>query len=130
LEERYTTDDFDLSVSGDKAYKGMRRPLGYQNHVTMTGMLDDEDDDEEEEENENEGKPKKGEWWQGNYTCDARIARFRAVVERTIGAIKKWLVLMNESLITRISYDMMQKLVVLACALTNWQLDNNKTGTW
>jgi hypothetical protein len=123
LKGRYTSDEFTFSTSGDKAYKGMRRPQGFHNHVTMTGLL--EEDDEEEEEGE-----VKDEWWRGNYTCDAGIARFRAVVERTIGAIKKWLVLMNVALITKISYTLMQKLVVLCCALTNHQLRNNKTGTW
>jgi hypothetical protein len=30
----------------------------------------------------------KKEWWKGNFIVDPKIAPFRAVVERTIGAMK------------------------------------------
>ena len=59
----------------------MKRPEGWASYVTMTaeqmedGMLD-----------------------QLNYFRDAGIARFRAVVEQVIGAVKKWKIMeMNVS---------------------------------
>jgi hypothetical protein len=141
LKGRYEEDSgFEYSTSGDKAYLGMRRPKTWLNHVTMTGLVGDDEDEQqlplevvEEIAASNptpEGEEEDAEWWKLNYQCDARIARFRAVVERTIGHMKKWLVLMNEVLITRISYKKMQQLIVLIAALTNYQLKHNKTGTW
>jgi hypothetical protein len=124
LEGRYQSEDFEFSMGGDKAYLGVRRPKNFLNHVTMTGLLGDDPEEEEVP------SAQKEEWWNQNYTCDARIARFRAVVERTIGAIKKWLVLMNVALISRISYEKMQEMVLLCCALTNRQLRSNPSGTW
>jgi hypothetical protein len=40
----------------------------------------------------------KKKWWKGNFIADPKIALFRAVVERTISAMKQWQILMNESL--------------------------------
>jgi hypothetical protein len=122
-------EDFILTLGGDKAYKGMKRPRNWANIVTMTGEAFDAEE-EERDRLEREKRGGKKEWWEQNYSCDSNIARYRAVVERTIGAIKKWLVLGNELLITKSPYARVQQLVLLACALTNWQLANNETGTW
>jgi hypothetical protein len=122
-------EDFIFTVGGDKAYKGMRRPPHWANIITMTGEAVDEED-EARERIETEKRGGKKEWWQQNYTCDSKIARYRAVVERTIGAIKKWLVLANEGLMSKSPYVRIQRLVLLCCALTNWQLRNNSSGTW
>jgi hypothetical protein len=125
MEEVYVvTEDGEIFVlCGDKAYKGMRRPIGWKNMVTMTGEKEEEGEGEVNEE-------EKETWWHQNYDCDAKIARFRAVVERTIGAIKKWLILTNVAFVTRCDYQSFQELLTLIVALTNYQLDHNNTSTW
>jgi hypothetical protein len=57
----------------------------------MTALL------EKKQENVN-----KKEWWKGNFIVDFKIAPFHTVVERTIGVMKQWQILMNESLFFRL----------------------------
>jgi hypothetical protein len=47
------------------------------------------------------------------------IACWRGVVERSIGAIKKWKILENEHYMTRISGVLLEKLLTIICALVN-----------
>ena len=82
------------SIGGDKAYKGIRRPENWQNHVTLTALTEEEESDDEDNEDMNVS------WWKGNFIADPRIAPFRAVVERTIGAMKRWQILTNEPLLS------------------------------
>lgn len=114
-----------LSIGGDKAYRGIRRPIGWENRVTKSA----EEEEKNENENENEQTVKKNKEWWCDYIKDVKIARHRAVVERTIGAMKKWLILTNEPLISRVTVEEMRSLLVLIAALTNYQLITNNT-TW
>ena len=114
LKEAYPvqTEGFTYAVGGDKAYPGLKRPEGWASYVTMTaeemedGMLD-----------------------QHNYFRDAGIARFRAVVEQVIGAVKKWKILENECFLTHVQISELQEMLVVICALTNHQL-NSHGGSW
>jgi len=51
------------------------------------------------------------------------------MVEQTIGAMKKWLILTNKPLISQMTVEEMRSLLVLIAALTNYQLITNNT-TW
>lgn len=110
-----------LSIGGDKAYRGVRRPKEWENRVTKSAE-EEENDEAEDHENSKGNK----EWW-CEYIKDVKIARPRAVVERSIGAMKKWLILENEALISRVMVDEMRSLLVLIAALTNYQLITNRT---
>ena len=102
-----------FAVGGDKAYPGLKRPDGWFSYVTMTA--DDEDVDD-------------GVVVGVDYIKDPGIARFRSVVERTFVAMKRWKILENESLLTRLEYGELQRLILLIAALTNYQLtEHGKT---
>ncbi len=114
LKEAYPvqTEGCTYAVGGDKAYPGLKRPEGWASYVTMTaeemedGMLDQHD-----------------------YFRDVGIARFRAVVEWAIGAVKKWKILENECFLTHVQISELQEMLIVICALTNHQL-NAHGGTW
>jgi hypothetical protein len=59
---------------------------------------------------------------QVHFFRDAGIARCRAVVERTICAVKKWRILRNKSFLTKIDVWKLNELLLVICALTNYQL--------
>jgi hypothetical protein len=72
-------------------------------------------------------KAKKKFWWQ-EYSCDSGIAKFRSVVERTIEAMKNWEILSNEALLSQIDGNLLDLLILLVAALTNYkQIHNNKS---
>ena len=113
-----------LAIGGDKAYGGVRRPEGWANHVTRT--VEEETHNEESVDQNPEPKGKKKEWW-CEYTKDPKIARYRAVIERSIGAMKKWQILANEALISRVTLEELHDLLLLIAALTNVQLKTHNT---
>jgi len=90
----------------------------------LTALTEEEESDDEDNEDMNVS------WWKGNFIADPRIAPFRAVVERTIGAMKRWQILTNEPLLSRLNKFEMNQLVQLIAALTNFQLKYNKTCRW
>jgi hypothetical protein len=49
-----------------------------------------------------------------------KIAKHCAIVEQTIEAMKKWLILANEVFISQMSLEEMRLLLVLIAALTNY----------
>ena len=121
LQEAYETipEGYTCAIGGDKAYRGIRRPMAWKNYVTKTA--------EKEEEKEGKEKTKKKFWWK-EYTCDPGIAKFRSVVERTIGAMKNWEILSNEALLSQIDGNLLDLLILLIAALTNYkQIHNNKS---
>ena len=108
LKEAYplTSEEHTFAIGGDKAYPGLERPDGWKSIVTMDGMKDKVD-----------------------FFRDSGIAKFRAVVERTICAVKKWRILRNESFLTKIDGNELNELHLVICALTNYQLQYHG-GTW
>ena len=112
---------YQLAIGGDKAYKGVVRPKGWLNYVTMTALAEEEKEEVNGEKQEDDNK---------EYIADPGIARFRSTVERTIGAMKKWKILSNEALISQIDCDEMNQLIVFIAGLTNHQLKHNKTMKW
>jgi hypothetical protein len=55
------------------------------------------------------------------------IAKFRSVVERSIGAMKKFRLLLNVAFISRLKHRFLMKLIVIIAALVNYELDFRKT---
>jgi hypothetical protein len=55
------------------------------------------------------------------------IAKFRSVVERTIGAMKKFRLLLNIAFISRLKHRHLMKLIIVIAALINFELDHRKT---
>ena len=114
LKEAYPlrSEEHTFAIGGDKAYPGLERPDGWKNVVTMTAEVEED-----------------GMKDQVHFFRDAGIARFRAVVERTICAVKKWRILRNESFMTKIAVQELYELLLVICALTNYQLQCHE-GTW
>ena len=106
------TEGYSYAIGGDKAYPGLQRPDGWKSYVTMTAE-------------EVEGGIRD----QVHFFRDAGIARFRAVVERAIGAVKKWRLLENEAFLTKVRVKELEEILLVICALTNYQL-NDHGGTW
>ena len=52
---------------------------------------------------------------QCDYFRDAGIARFRAVVEQVIGAVKKWKIMENECFLTHVQISELQDMLVVIC---------------
>jgi hypothetical protein len=108
------TEQFKFALGGDKAYPMLEKPYPeWLNVVTMTA--------DEEVENARDGV---------DYSRDPNIAPHRAVVERTIGAIKKWRVLKNIHLISRLDFIELDLLLITLCALTNYQQLERGGATW
>ena len=114
LKEAYPlrSEEHTFAIGGDKAYPGLERPDGWKSIVTMTAEV------------EEDGMKDKVDFFR-----DSGIARFRAVVERTICAVKKWRILRNESFLTKIDGNELNELLLVICALTNYQLQYHG-GTW
>ena len=69
-----------------------------------------------------------GFWW-GEYEKNSRIAKYHTTVKRTIGAMKRWLVLMNVPLMSRLKAPQIEDLIVLA-VFVNWQLESGSFTHW
>jgi hypothetical protein len=101
----YLDTNFNYALGGDKAYPGLKRPNGWLSYVTMTA-----------EEEVEEGKAGV------DYIKDPDTAPYRGVVERAIGAIKRWQILENIALISRLTFAELELLLLTISALTNYQL--------
>jgi len=93
------------AVGGDKAYPKINKPAGWKCYVTMTAD--------------------KNEAVDNDIIRDPSIARFRAVVEKTIGAIKDWKILFHQSLISKLAIEEVSWIVTVVTALTNYQQEEN-----
>ena len=97
----------------------MRRdPEVFENWVTGKKKKKKKEEGEEEERG----------WksWKGV----PELAKHRCTVERSIGAMKRWGVLSNVSLISRLGEPKISNLLLLIAALTNCQLESNKKERW
>lgn len=126
LEEQYPKpwsigeSEFVLTVGGDKAYPEIDLPSGWNVFVTMTA------------EHQAIEKPKSSD---STYLINndnrrkksPELAKYRAVVERVIGAMKKFKILLNVEFISQIKDDMLHKLLYLIAAIVNYNLDRRGT---
>jgi len=123
-------------MGGDKAYPNMNLPENWHLFVTMTA------EDTPTTESTTSNKTKKStnnastttssnkSMLIGNSTNRHRspeIARWRCVVERSIGAIKKWKILENIPYLSHVETSQLQKLLTVICALVNWERTYNNT---
>jgi hypothetical protein len=118
-------DDWTFCLGGDKAYPNIDLPDDWELYVTMTA-------DEPMSSEEASSKRKKN----GNVMdADERhrspeIARWRSVVERSIGAIKRWQILANVDYLSKIDGALLHKLLTVICALVNWERENGRKSAW
>jgi hypothetical protein len=68
-------------------------------------------------------------WW-GEYEKNSHIAKYCTTVERTIGAMKRWLVLMNVPLMSRLEAPQIEDLIVLVAVFVNLQLESGSFTHW
>ena len=114
-----------------------RNPEVFDNYVTGEGG-EEREEEEGEEEGEVEGKGKgkgkgkeggkKEPWevWEGH----PEMSTYRCTVERAISAIKRWRILSNEGAISRMGVEYFTNILQIVVALTNWQMNRNKTTRW
>lgn len=132
-----------LCIGGDKAYPNIVLPDSWHLYVTMSAEdpnvcnnisitmckynLLVHDILKLTFQNDN-GKPKSKKTKNPNIGVRHRspeIAKWRAVVERSIGAIKKWKILECEHYLSRVKGTNLQKLLTVICALVNWERTQN-----
>ena len=129
-EKRYT-----FALGGDKAYPQILLPKGWSLYVTSTAG------EKEAKKEANEGREKTTEERQANgmeipvffrngETDDEKkrsmmpeIARPRGVVERVIGAMKRFMMLLNVPFLSQQDYRTLFMLVVVVAGITNDNLD-------
>lgn len=129
LEEQYpkpwTIDgkDYTLCVGGDKAYPEIDLPSDWHVYVTMTAEHQAIESDKSSDQSSaqflinNDNRRHKS----------PELAKYRAVVERVIGAMKKFKILLNVEYISQIKDDILHKLLYLVAAIVNYNLDQRKT---
>jgi len=108
-------------ISGDKAYPKIELPADWHLYVTMTA---------EHDAVQVESNPSAE-----SYLIDGdsrrhkspEIAQFRSVVERVIGAMKEFKVLMNVALLSQTPVVEIYKFVVIISAIVNYNLAERKT---
>jgi hypothetical protein len=109
--------DYTLCVGGDKAYPEIILPADWHVYVTMTA---------EHQAIESEPSDQSSAYLINN---DRRrhkspeLAKYRAVVERVIGAMKKFKILLNVEYVSQIKDDILHKLLYLIAAIVNYNLD-------
>jgi hypothetical protein len=118
-------DDLTFCLGGDKAYPNIDLPDGWELYVTMTA----EEPNLEEQPKSNRKKN------ENVMDVDERhrspeIAKWRSVVERTIGAIKRWQILSNVDFMSKVDGELLQKLLTVICALVNWERINGRKKPW
>lgn len=104
LRENYPAEmrgDYTLAIGGDKAYPNIDVPPGFELYITKSG-----------EDAHGSKKP----WVKFSPT----IAKYRSVVERSIGQIKSWRILSSKPYMSRIPWAFMRKLLLIICALCNF----------
>uniref|UniRef100_A0A7S4U6J5 Uncharacterized protein n=1 Tax=Paramoeba aestuarina TaxID=180227 RepID=A0A7S4U6J5_9EUKA len=129
-EKKYT-----FALGGDKAYPQILLPKGWSLYVTSTAG------EEEAEKEANEGREKTTEAMQANgieipvffrkvekddegkRNMMPEIARPRGVVERVIGAMKRFALLLNVPYLSQQEYRTLFILVVVVAGITNYNLD-------
>lgn len=107
-------------ISGDKAYPKIDLPSGWHLYVTMTA---------EHEEVQVESTSAESYLIDGDCRRhkSPEIAQYRSVVERVIGAMKEFKVLMNVALLSQTPVVEIYKFVVVISALVNYNLAERKT---
>lgn len=93
--------DESFAIGGDKAYRGIPIPPNFRLVITKSGQNEASDSAS------------------SNRILDPKIAVHRAVVERTIGRMKRWAVLRETSYYTK-SDDQAARVVNIVAALTNF----------
>jgi hypothetical protein len=145
LNEFYEHEDkWNFSIGGDKAYPRIDLPEDWHLFVTMTAEEPSNDvnnnktNDNNKNSNSNSNNKKTNNNTKnkstGNETINGdekrhktpNIAKWRGVVERSIGAIKKWKILENEAYLSRVDGIQLSKLLTVICALVNWERESNK----
>ena len=108
--------EYVLAVGGDKAYPEIVLPSDWHVYVTMTAEYQALETSDPATSayliNDDPRRHKTPE-----------LAKYRAVVERVIGAMKKFKILLNVEFISQIKDDMLHKLLYLIAALINYNLD-------
>lgn len=128
LEEFYEpNEDWTFCLAGDKAYPNINLPEGWELYVTMTA-----EEPVNPTEETNVGPKKKNEKVMDseNRHKSPEIARWRSVVERAIGAIKRWQILSNVDYMSKVDGALLQKLLTVICALVNWERKNGRKKAW
>jgi len=131
-----SSDDWTYCIGGDKAYPNISLPPDWHLFVTMTaeeldqsavsfpehdvGTTASESSDEGHDATHDDGRNQKI-----NRHKSPKIAKWRSVVERSIGAIKKWKILENFDFLSRVEGDKLLKLLHVICALVNWERVRN-----
>jgi hypothetical protein len=95
--------DITPTVSGDKAFPRVKVPAQWKLHTTRL-------------------KASKADLKDIRCVIDPKIAPHRSVVERSIMRIKKWRVWSNEKFLSMQSLKFLSKLLLITCALTNYEL--------
>jgi hypothetical protein len=127
LEEFYELeDDWTFCLGGDKAYPNIDLPDGWELFVTMTA----EEPNLDEQPNSNRKKKNENAMDVEGRTRSPEIAKWRSVVERAIGAIKRWQILSNLDFISKVDGALLQKLLTVICALVNWERKNGRKKAW
>lgn len=120
LENAYGEEDgnWTFCLAGDKAYPNIDLPEDWELYVTMTA---DEPNPAQELNNR-----KANVMDDQNRHRSPEIAKWRSVVERAIGAIKKWQILSNLDFMSKVDGELLQKLLTVICALVNWERSQNQ----
>ena len=66
----------------------------------------------------------------GEYEKNSCIAKYHTTMERTIGAIKRWLVLINVPLMNRLEAPQIEDLIVMVAVFVNLQLKSGSFTHW
>ena len=121
LEEAYEiTDDWKFCLAGDKAYPNVDLPEDWELFVTMTA---EEPNPTEEMTSSRKKKPQTMD--SSDRHRSPEIAKWRSVVERAIGAIKKWQILANLDYMSKVDGKVLKHLLTVICALVNWERRRN-----
>jgi hypothetical protein len=143
LEEFYEDKEHDkwkLSLGGDKAYPRIELPKDWDLYVTMTAEEDNTKGDKDNHmvldtnnDNVNDMGSEKthDDMSDHDVSNDNRhrtpeIAKWRAVVERSIGSIKRWKILDNVAFLSRVKGPNLRKLLCVVCALVNHERELNQ----
>lgn len=110
---------YSFAIGGDKGYPGMDLPADWHAFITKTGLAVARAEAAKGElplDFEKTGR-------NGFEHYLPEIAPYRAVVERSFGAMKKWLALLNVPLMSKMGADEVEGLIVVVAALCNYQLE-------
>jgi hypothetical protein len=119
LEEKYGyLHHTKMAIGGDKAYPDLKRPSNFECYVTMTAdSLEESGVSFMTSSSTSNLSP---------YKHCPKIAKYRAVVERTFAALKQWHCLASVSFMSRIKLDELELLLLVLSALTNFQLKKHQ----